>query len=115
MAGVSLSWEKAEAFSVGECCGAAGWSCKTSVGVPLVHPGPEGSAASPDGLPVLMLLSGCGRLRFGLEGKPPKPPTRKRSRWNSRPWAREIKVPRRQDNCKLRICCVDTDMKKGAE
>ena len=71
--------------------------------------------ASPDGLPVLMLLSGCSRLRIGLEGKPPKPPTRKRSQSNSRPWAHEIKVPRRQDTCKLRICCVDTDMKKGAD
>ena len=33
----------------------------------------------------------------------------------TRPWAQEIKILKRQDTCKLRICRVHTDTNKGAD
>ena len=89
------------------------------MGVALIHPGSRRGKGR-EGMPwwaasVPMLLSGCGGLRTGLEGKPPKPPTRKRSQWNSRPWAQELKILRRQDTCEPQISHVHTDMKKGAD
>ncbi len=88
--------EKAEAGSVGESHGAAGLDLR-NLHWDNGYPAREQERQRQGGKPwwaasVPMLLPGCGRLRFGLEGKPPKPPTRKKSQWDSRPWAKEIKI-----------------------